>query len=128
LEKVNSLNNWSFSRWFLAEARPLSTDSENPLSPITANSPAILDDDDRLAGPRMNTNPGVWPVIISSIVFALMHWSHGPDPIPLFLLALGLGFIYRQTHRILPCIIVHFLLNLCSLTALTLYILNDSSP
>jgi membrane protease YdiL (CAAX protease family) len=43
-----------------------------------------------------------------------------PDPIPLFVLALGLGYLYRQTHRILPCIVVHLLLNACSLTAYVL--------
>jgi membrane protease YdiL (CAAX protease family) len=56
----------------------------------------------------------MWPVLVSSMVFALMHFSHGPDWIPLFVLALGLGYLYRQTHRIVPCIVVHFLLNACS--------------
>ncbi len=56
----------------------------------------------------------IWPVLVSSMVFALMHFSHGPDWIPLFVLALGLGYLYRQTHRIVPCIVVHFLLNACS--------------
>ncbi|HRX79050.1 MAG TPA: CPBP family intramembrane metalloprotease [Pirellulaceae bacterium] len=51
------------------------------------------------------------PIIISSTVFALMHFSHGPDPIPLFFLALALGFVYQRTHRLLPCIIVHACLN-----------------
>ena len=32
-----------------------------------------------------------------------------------FLLALGLGYMYQQTHRVLPCIAVHMLLNSCSL-------------
>ena len=53
-------------------------------------------------------------------VFALAHWSHGLDPIPLFLLAIGLGYLYQRTHRIVPCIVLHFLLNLCSLVALAL--------
>jgi membrane protease YdiL (CAAX protease family) len=49
-----------------------------------------------------------------------MHAAHGPDPIPLFVLALGLGYLYRQTHRILPCIVVHFLLNLLTMAALAM--------
>lgn len=57
----------------------------------------------------------VWPIFASATMFALMHYSHGPDPIPLFFFALGLGYLYRQTHRILPCIVVHFLLNALSL-------------
>lgn len=65
----------------------------------------------------------LWPSIVSAAIFALMHYSHGPDPIPLFFLALGLGYIYQQTHRILPCIIVHFLLNLTSMLILLIHIL-----
>ena len=61
-----------------------------------------------------------WPILGSAFVFALLHYSHGPDPIPLFVLAVGLGYLYRQTHRVLPCIVVHFLLNSCSLGALCL--------
>lgn len=56
-----------------------------------------------------------WPVAGSAILFALLHASHGPDWIPLFFLALGLGFLFRLTRRLLPCIVVHFLLNACSL-------------
>ncbi len=61
-----------------------------------------------------------WPIVASAAIFALMHWGHGPDPIPLFVFALGLGYLYQRTHRVLPCIIVHFLLNAVSLTALLL--------
>jgi membrane protease YdiL (CAAX protease family) len=64
------------------------------------------------------SRPAIWPVVVSSAVFALMHYSHGVDPIPLFVLALGLGFVYRQTHSILPCIIVHLLFNAFSLALL----------
>ena len=39
---------------------------------------------------------------------------------PLFLLSLGLGYIYQRTGRILPCIIVHALVNGSSLAALAL--------
>jgi membrane protease YdiL (CAAX protease family) len=62
-----------------------------------------------------------WPAIaISAALFAALHVSHGPDPIPLFVLALGLGYLYQRTHRILPGIIVHFLLNSVTLAALLL--------
>lgn len=66
--------------------------------------------------------PPSWPIFVSAAIFALMHFSHGPDPIPLFFLALGLGYVYRQTHRVMPCIIVHFLLNGMSMTLLWLEI------
>ena len=58
------------------------------------------------------------PIICSSLLFATAHWGHGPAPIPLFLLSLGLGYLYQRTHRILPCIMVHMLLNSLSVSLL----------
>jgi membrane protease YdiL (CAAX protease family) len=66
-----------------------------------------------------------WPILASGALFALMHASHGPDPIPLFLFALGLGYLYQRTHRILPSIIAHLLLNFCSLAALTMELIHS---
>ena len=54
---------------------------------------------------------GFGPIVLSSALFALLHWGHGPDPIPLFVLAVALGYVYRQTHRIWPSLIVHACLN-----------------
>ena len=51
------------------------------------------------------------PIVISAAVFALMHWSHGPDPAALFVLALGLGYLYQRTHRWLPSVVTHACLN-----------------
>ena len=69
--------------------------------------------------------PPVWPILVSSAIFALMHWGNGPDPIPLFLLALGLGYLYQRTHRVMPCVVVHTLLNACSLAMLWLELAAD---
>jgi membrane protease YdiL (CAAX protease family) len=65
---------------------------------------------------------GTWPILASAALFAMMHASHGPDPVPLFFLAIGLGYLYRQTGRMTPCVVVHLLLNACSLGALMLAI------
>jgi membrane protease YdiL (CAAX protease family) len=62
--------------------------------------------------------PALWPTWSSSCLFALAHFNHGPDPIPLFFLALGLGYLYQRTHRVLPCVIVHFLVNAISMLQL----------
>ena len=67
-----------------------------------------------------NVLGGIVPIMVSSLVFAGLHWSHGPDPIPLFILALGLGYLYQRTHRILPCVVLHFLVNAFSLALLAL--------
>ncbi|MCA9267607.1 MAG: CPBP family intramembrane metalloprotease [Planctomycetales bacterium] len=64
-----------------------------------------------------------WPMFASALVFALLHAGHGPDPIPLFFLAVGLGFLYQRTHRMLPCIVVHFLVNSTSMVALLVSLL-----
>lgn len=57
------------------------------------------------------------PILLSSTIFAILHYSHGPDWVPLTVLAIGLGYLYQQTHRIVPIITVHFLLNSFSMTA-----------
>ena len=54
----------------------------------------------------------VWPILLSSFVFAVMHFpGQGAAPIPIFVLSLGLGYLYRQTGSLVPPIIVHVLLN-----------------
>ncbi|MBL8829768.1 MAG: CPBP family intramembrane metalloprotease [Planctomycetaceae bacterium] len=59
------------------------------------------------------------PIVISAVIFAAMHWrADSADPVPLFFLALVLGYLYQQTHRIWPSIVLHALLNGTSLLAL----------
>ncbi|MBN1852064.1 MAG: CPBP family intramembrane metalloprotease [Pirellulales bacterium] len=59
-----------------------------------------------------------WPIGISSALFALAHVGQGAAPIPLFFLALVLGYLYQQTHRIVPCIVLHMIFNAFSLILL----------
>jgi membrane protease YdiL (CAAX protease family) len=56
------------------------------------------------------------PIIVASVIFALLHLGQGAAPIPLFLLSLGLGYLYRQTGNITAPLVVHAMLN--SLTML----------
>ncbi len=67
-------------------------------------------DDDRQsdAGPP---EPGYAPVVVAALPFALLHSAHGPDPIPLFILGLFLGYAYRQTHRIIAPVAIHAMFN-----------------
>ena len=94
----------------------LSANDQPQLHSYSYASP-IEETPSHVGGDRERTRP-LWPILVSACLFALAHYSHGPDPIPLFVLAVGLGYLYRQTHRVLPCIVVHFLLNSCSLAAL----------
>lgn len=91
--------------------------------PLNQNPYAAPIDQPAPVGSNQRTSaPGVPPLItkefrslpailISSLIFGLLHYSHGPAWIPLTVLAIGLGYVYQQTHRLLPCIVVHALLN-----------------
>lgn len=61
------------------------------------------------------------PIVISSVLFGLAHWGHGPAPITLTVLALGLGYVYQRTHSIVPVIVVHALFN--SVSMLLFYVI-----
>jgi membrane protease YdiL (CAAX protease family) len=58
------------------------------------------------------------PIVLSSLIFALMHLAHGPDVVPLFFFALALGYLYQQTHRLWAPMVVHLCLNACTLAML----------
>lgn len=64
-----------------------------------------------------------WPVLISSLTFSMLHLGQGAAPIALFFFALALGYIYRQTGRLWPCITVHLILNTLSLTGFILQVI-----
>ena len=59
-----------------------------------------------------------WPIWLSSSLFALGHVNQGLAAIPLFLFAFALGYVYRQTGRLWPCIVVHLMLNGITMAAL----------
>ena len=61
---------------------------------------------------------GWLPIGVSSLLFALAHVGYGPDPVPLFSLALILGYVYQRTHRIVPSMVTHASFNGMSLFAL----------
>lgn len=61
-----------------------------------------------------------WPVVATSLLFAVMHYNQGAALVPLFFMSLGLGYLYRQTGKFAPPVIVHMVLNgttLCVLFA-----------
>lgn len=69
---------------------------------------------------------GSFPVVASSAVFALLHFTQGPAPIPLFLFSLMLGYLYRQTGRIVPSVVAHFALNATTILLTGLSALNGA--
>jgi membrane protease YdiL (CAAX protease family) len=105
-------------------ATSLRPDDDNPYrAPLEAGRPSVPAASRRpedMATPR--GAPGTAPILISSAAFAAMHIGHGPDPIPLFVLALMLGYLYHRTHRLLPCVVLHMAINAFSLLVLWLTI------
>jgi membrane protease YdiL (CAAX protease family) len=61
---------------------------------------------------------GWFPIIVSAAVFGIAHFGYGPEPVPIFLLGLVLGYIYQRTHRIIPSIVTHALFNLFTMFVL----------
>lgn len=93
-----------------------SVPSASPESPVTSFGSAI---EGQANQKQPLPGPAAWlSVAISSLVFALLHWQHGPDWIPLILLAAGLGYLYQRTHRLLPSLTVHAALNAASMWGL----------
>jgi membrane protease YdiL (CAAX protease family) len=63
--------------------------------------------------------PHGWlPILASSLLFGLAHIGYGPEPVPLFIFGLFLGYVFQRTNRILPCIVAHAFFNLVSMLAL----------
>lgn len=60
---------------------------------------------------RLAERQAIWPIVVSSVAFALAHTGQGWAPVPLFVFALGLGYVYRQTHRYLPILVMHMTFN-----------------
>jgi membrane protease YdiL (CAAX protease family) len=70
-------------------------------------------------------SPLPWPVLVvpivaSSLIFALMHYTHGVAWIPLFFFALGLGYLYQRTRSLVAPIVLHACLNACTMLILWL--------
>ena len=73
--------------------------------------------------PSSWTTQSHWPIYATAAIFAGLHIGQGAAPIPLFVLAVVLGYLYRKTESILPCIVLHMLLNTFSLFWYTLSVL-----
>lgn len=66
---------------------------------------------------------GVWPAIVtSSLLFAVLHADAWPAPIPLFVLALFLGYLAYRTSSLVAPIVLHATFNGVSMLALVLQV------
>lgn len=111
LEKVE--NRWLESRRLAASAPAAGPDTDDLAAAEESAQQAIV-------APVAAAPTGAWPIMVSSGLFAMMHVGHGFDPVPLFVLAMALGYLYHRTHRITPSIVLHLLFNAFSLGILWL--------
>jgi membrane protease YdiL (CAAX protease family) len=102
----------------------------NPVAPVPVPDDRHIADSKSggAAAPPQAFSAEVLAILASSALFASMHISQGAAPIPLFVLALGLGYLVARTGRVLPCIVVHVLLNACSLAMLWISPSTGSGP
>ena len=127
-----------------SEPREASTDSFVTAEPVTPNNAVDVTNVAGAPNPyEPPTRPAIhpvsvtaanqqrfayWPIFISSLCFALVHLGQGLAPFPLFILAVGLGYLFRQTGSLIACITVHFLLNFYSMFVFTVMILLGETP
>jgi membrane protease YdiL (CAAX protease family) len=109
------------------ETEPLElAEAEIPVTKIAVAPAALALPEASVYEDSVTPHTLAWtPIVISSLVFALMHFSHGPDWVALLILAAGLGYMYQRTHRLLPSLTVHFLLNGTSMLMLILGMLGQ---
>ncbi|MEZ6138374.1 MAG: CPBP family intramembrane glutamic endopeptidase [Pirellulaceae bacterium] len=96
----------------------------------TAWRPTAVIEDARVIEPEhqsVQVIPPIWPSIVCGILFGLAHWGYGLSFIPLIVLGIVLGLVYRATHSIWPCILIHFMLNASSMLMLGFTILLKQS-
>jgi membrane protease YdiL (CAAX protease family) len=97
------------------------TDTNDESNQPAASSPDVINSPMESEPPRRGTAGlpyGWFPIVISSIAFGVTHFGYGPEPVPIFLLGLVLGYIYQRTHRIIPGIVAHALFNLFTMIVL----------
>ena len=102
------------------------TTYSDQINPYVSPSTQAIGEKDEIH--TVQPNFAYWPILVSSACFALIHWGQGLAPIPLFVLALGLGYLFRQTGSLIACITVHFLLNFYSMLVFTVMILLGETP
>ena len=77
--------------------------------------------------PLLRRTWGVWPAIVgSSLLFAALHVDAWPAPIPLFVLALFLGYLAHRTASLVGPIVLHGIFNGVSMLVLVVKVFGGS--
>lgn len=97
----------------------------NPYQPsVIGLAPSI----DVVALPAIgDAKPPLWPTFVVGTLFGLAHFDYGLSFIPLILLGIVLGLLYRAKHSIWPCFVLHFALNSLSMASLGIALLVEAA-
>ncbi len=98
---------------------------DNPYAPlnVTVTNLELTD----LNPASASLTPPIWPSFVTGTLFGLAHFGYGLSFIPLIVLGIILGLLYRATHSIWPSLVVHFILNSSSMLALGITILIEGA-
>ena len=68
------------------------------------------------------------PIVLTSLLFALLHAPQWPAPVPIFVLSLGLGVLFESTGSLVASFTTHAMLNGTSTLILFLAMLIGQTP
>lgn len=74
-----------------------------------------------------NAKPPIWPSFVAGILFGFAHYDYGLSFIPLSVLGVVLGLLYRAKHSIWPCFVLHFALNSFAMASLGITLLVEAA-
>ena len=94
---------------------------DNPYAPLNTMVTSLEPTD--ATNVSLALTPPIWPSFVTGTLFGLAHFGYGLSFIPLIVLGIILGLLYRATHSIWPSLVVHFMLNGSSMLALGISIL-----
>ncbi len=104
-----------------APAEPLFDNLENPwaapsVRPIAwsdamTQPESLTAEPIEMVPPEVARTAGPLPILITSVVFAGVHFAQWPAPLPLLLLAIGLGILYRRSGGLVAPAAMHATFN-----------------
>lgn len=80
-------------------------------NPYAVQSDLSHGSDQRLTAGSPSPLPPIWPSVVVGVLFGLAHIEYGFSFLPLSVMGVVLGLLYRQTHSVWPCILMHAMLN-----------------
>lgn len=99
-------------------ATPDESGANNPYEPSSATPDGILAAHS-IPDPSLQSiaPKAIWPMVVTSGIFAGLHIGQGLAPVALFFFSLALGYLYRQTGRITAPVVLHMVLNSMTMVA-----------